>query len=185
MTDTELAPPPVAELPWVLEAILFVTDEPQGVAALAAAAGVSESATRKALGRLADDYEARGLRLMEDGHSYQLVTAPAYAPFVNRFLGQAPGQRLSRAALEVLTIVAYRQPCARSEVEAIRGVNSDRLVATLEARGLLEEAGQSDGPGRAKLYRTTLRFLEYFGIQSPRDLPPLPAEPAAEFSESL
>jgi segregation and condensation protein B len=88
----------------------------------------------------------------------------------------APGTRLSRAALEVLTIVAYRQPCSRGEVEAIRGVNSDRLVTTLEARGLLEEAGTADGPGRAKLYRTTLRFLEHFGIASPDELPPLPEQ---------
>ena len=146
MPEVEPPPPPSSELPWVLEAILFVTDEPQTVPALAAASGASEGATRRALARLAADYEARGLRLMEDGQRYQLVTAPGYAPYVNRFLGQAPGHRLSRAAVEVLTIIAYRQPCPRSEIEAIRGVNSDRLVATLEARGLVEDVGQSDDP---------------------------------------
>lgn len=175
-----LPAPPASELPWVIEAILFVAEEPQTVPALAQATGAGEASVRKALKQLAADYEARGLRVMDDGHRYQLVTHDHYAGYIDQFLGQAPGQRLSRAALEVLTIIAYRQPCSRGEVEAIRGVNSDRLVATLEARGLLEEAGASDAPGRAKLYRTTMKFLEYFGIASPSDLPPLPAPPAVE-----
>jgi segregation and condensation protein B len=169
-------PPHTNELPWVMESLLFVAEEPQSIGALAAAAGVGEGAARKALTRLAADYEARGLRLMEDGQKYQLVTAPEYAAYVDALLGQAPGQRLSRAALEVLTIIAYRQPCSRADVEAIRGTNSDKLVITLETRGLIETAGTSDGPGRAKLYRTTMRFLEHFGISSPKDLPPLPIE---------
>lgn len=162
------------ELPWVMEALLFVSEEPQPLGALARAAGVSDAAARKALQRLAADYEARGLRVMEDGHHYQLVTAPDYAPYIDELLGHGPGQRLSRAAVEVLTIIAYRQPCSRAEIEAIRGVNSDRLVLTLEARGLIENVGVGEGPGKPKLYRTTMRFLEHFGISSPRDLPALP-----------
>lgn len=171
---TETHPAGANELPWVMEALLFVSEEPQPLGALARAAGVSDAAARKALKRLAADYEARGLRVMEDGHRYQLVTAPEYAPYVDELLGQGPGQRLSRAAVEVLTIVAYRQPCSRAEIEAIRGVNSDRLVITLEARGLIENVGVGEGPGKPKLYRTTMRFLEHFGISSPRDLPALP-----------
>jgi segregation and condensation protein B len=174
----ELAPPPQSELPWVLEALLFVAEEPQPVGALAAATGAGEGAVRRALKQLAADYEARGLRLMDDGRRFQLVTHREFAPYVDRFLGMAPGQKLSRAALEVLTIVAYRQPCSRAEIEAVRGVNSDRLVTMLEARGLLEEAGVADGPGRPHLFRTTIRFLEHFGIASPSELPPLPDEPA-------
>jgi segregation and condensation protein B len=178
--DAPLKPPPVGELPWALEALLFVAEEPVTLGALAAAVGAGEGATRKALARLAADYEARGLRLMEDGHRYQLVSAPAYAAYLDNFLGQAPGQRLTRAALEVLTIIAYKQPCSRAEIEAIRGVNSDKLVITLESRGLIDQAGTSEGPGRAKLYKTTMRFLEHFGINSPRDLPPLPDAPPPE-----
>lgn len=174
MVSEGITPPPATELPWVIEALLFVAEEPQTVPALAAATGAGEAAVRRALKQLAADYEARGLRLMDDGKRYQLATHPAYAPYVDRFIGMAPGSRLSRAALEVLTIVAYRQPCSRSEVEAIRGVNSDRLVSMLEARGLLEEVGTAEGPGRAKLYRTTMKFLEHFGISSPDELPPLP-----------
>ena len=170
MEPEAIAPPPQAELPWVLEALLFVAEEPQSLPALAAATGAGEAAVRRALKQLAADYEARGLRLMDDGRRYQLVTHPGFAAYVDRFLGMAPGSRLSRAALEVLTIVAYRQPCSRSEIEALRGVNSDRVVV------LLEEAGTADGPGRAKLFRTTMRFLEYFGISSPDELPPLPEQ---------
>ena len=182
--DSQLPAPASGELPWVLEALLFVADEPLTAGALAAASGSSEGAVRKALKSLAADYEARGLRLMEDGRRYQLVTAPAYGRYVEDFLG-GPGQRLSRAALEVLTIVAYRQPCTRPDIEAIRGVNSDRLVATLEVRGLVEETGTADSPGRPKLYRTTMRFLEHFGIESPDGLPPLPAPAEPETVQPL
>lgn len=167
----------------MIEALLFVAEEPQTPGALARATGVGEGAVRKALDRLAADYEARGLRVMGDGQRFQLVTAPEYAGYIDQLLGSAPAQRLSRAALETLTIIAYRQPCTRAEIEAIRGVNSDRLVATLEQRGLIDNVGQSDAPGRPKLYRTTMRFLEHFGIRSPDELPPLPVEPEAETAE--
>jgi len=181
--DDRIKAPPANELPWVLEALLFVAEEPQTLGTLARAAGVSDGAAKRALARLAGDYEARGLRLQDDGHQYQLVTAPEYAPYVGRLLGSGPVQRLSRAALETLTIIAYRQPCTRAEIEAIRGVNSDKLVTTLEQRGLIDNAGQSEMPGRPKLYRTTMKFFEHFGIASPGELPPLPAgEPETSVS---
>jgi segregation and condensation protein B len=187
MTDSQdrIAPPAPSELPWVLEALLFVAEEPVTANALAAATGATDGAVRKALGRLAADYEARGLRLMEDGQRYQIVTSAGYAVYVDRFTGQGPGQRLSRPALEVLTIIAYRQPCSRSDIEAVRGVNSDRVVAVLEGRGLIEEAGRGDGPGHPRLFKTTIRFLEYFGINSPSELPPLPDERQAAGSDPL
>lgn len=172
-----IAPPHPGELPWVLEALLFVAEEAQPLASLARAAGVSDAAARKALNQLSADYEARGLRLLEDNHRYQLGAAPGYAKYIENMLGTGPGQRLTRAALETLTIIAYKQPCTRAEIEAIRGVNSDRLVAILEQRGLIDNVGTGDGPGRPNLYRTTMRFLEHFGIRSPRELPPLPDAP--------
>jgi len=178
MSDNPPKPPPANELAWVLEALLFVAEEPLPLGALARAAGVGEGSTKRALQRLSADYEARGLRLQEDGQRYQLVTAPEYAPYVAELLGQGPGQRLSRAALETLTIIAYRQPCTRSEIESIRGVNSDKLVTMLEQRGLIDNVGQSDAPGRPQLFRTTMRFLEYFGIRSPDELPALPTDSA-------
>lgn len=177
MTDaptSSVKAPPRGELPWVLESLLFVSEEPQTLSALARAAGVGEGTAKKALQQLAADYQARGLRLQEDGQRYQLVTAPAYAQYVSELLGAGPGQRLSRAALETLTIIAYRQPCTRADVEAIRGVNSDKLIATLEQRGLVDLVGTADTPGRPKLYRTTMKFFEHFGISGPGELPPLP-----------
>jgi segregation and condensation protein B len=186
MTEPErLKPPPTGELPWVLEALLFVSEEPQALGALARAAGVSEGAARRALDQLTADYEARGLRVMEDGQRFQLVTAPDYSPYIESLVGAAPAQRLTRAALETLTIVAYRQPCTRADIEAIRGVNSDKLVATLEQRGLIDNAGQSEAPGKPKLYRTTMKFLEHFGIRSPHELPPLPSAPEPETASPL
>ena len=179
-----IAPPQSGELPWVMEALLFVAEEPQPLAVLARAAGVSDAAARKALSQLSADYEARGLRVMEDGHRYQLGAAPAYAAYIKNMLGVGPGQRLTRAALETLTIIAYKQPCTRGEIEAIRGVNSDRQVAILEQRGLVESTGTADSPGRPRLFRTTMRFLEHFGIRSPRELPPLPSAPEEPLVEA-
>ena len=181
MTDGPPPAPSPGELPSVMEALLFVADEPQGLGALARAAGVPDAAARKALQQLTADYQARGLRVMEDGQKFQLVNAPEYGRYVDELLGTGPGQRLSRAALETLTIIAYRQPCTRAEIEGIRGVNSDKLVGTLEQRGLIDHVGTGDGPGKPKLYRTTMKFFEHFGIRGPQELPALPKdEPEAE-----
>lgn len=188
MTEAETRPPPprppVPELPWVIEALLFVSDEPQTVNALARATSAGEQTVKKALATLAADLEARGLRLQDDNGRYQLVTAPIYAEYIEAFLDQGPVQRLTRASLETLTIIAYRQPCTRAEIEAIRGANSDHAVATLERRNLIENIGTADAPGRPKLYRTTTRFLEHFGIRSRDELPPLP-EPSAPLQPEL
>lgn len=178
--ETNVPAPAGEELPRVLEALLFVAEEPVTAATLARVLGVGEGAVRKALARLREACQGRGLRLLEDGRGYQLVTAPEYAPYVERFLGGADGPRLSRAALETLTIIAYKQPCTRAEVEAIRGVNCDKLIQALELRGLVAVAGQADAPGKPKLYRTTAKFFEYFGLEGPHELPPLPEEPEPE-----
>ncbi len=179
MTNPDPAPPlrpSRDELPWVLEALLLASEEPVGPTTLARATGLGERSIRTGLERLAADYEARGLRLQEDGGRYHLVTAPEYAPYVEQLLGQESVERLSRAALETLTIIAYRQPCSRGEVESIRGVNSDRIVAALEKRGLVEVAGRAQTPGRPILYRPAPQFYSHFGLLGPTDLPPLPAD---------
>ncbi|MFQ5380840.1 MAG: SMC-Scp complex subunit ScpB [Dehalococcoidia bacterium] len=165
---------PISELAWAIEAMLFASGRPQTVPALARAAGVGPAAVRTALDQLAGDYEARGLRLVKDGAGlFEIAHAPEYAACVERLLGAAPSQRLSRAALETLAIIAWRQPCTRAQVEAIRGVNSDKLIVTLEGRGFLEVTGRAETPGRPRLYRTTLQFFEHFGLEGPEDLPPL------------
>jgi segregation and condensation protein B len=123
------------------------------------------------------------LLLQRDDDRLQLVTAPASARYVRRLRGLEDQTRLSRAALEVLSVVAYRQPATRAEIEAIRGVNGDRALATLLARGLVDEVGRRDTVGRPVEFGTTLGFLEHMGLGSLDDLPAVPTsspETAAE-----
>ena len=156
-----------------LEALLFVADTPVEVAELARGLDVSVAATRGLLESLAEALRSRGLRLQWHGAQVQLVTAPEAGPYIERFLGGRGEQRLSPAALETLAIIAYKQPITRPHIEAIRGVDSGRAIATLRARELVEEVGRAETAGRPALFGTTMRFLEYFGLERPSDLPPL------------
>jgi len=132
--------------------------------------GGTPRAVENALGELAAAYEGTGLRLARSGDEWQIVTAPQHAPQVASYLG-ADRLRLSPASLETLSVVAYRQPVTRAEVEAIRGVNCDQTFYTLASRRLIEERGRKEAPGRPILYGTTWEFLECFGLQSLDDLP--------------
>lgn len=158
----------------VVESILFVADEPVELAHLARVIGVDEAAVAQAVDALAAECRGRGVRIQRTASAVQMVTAPEAAPYVERFMGVEEDHRLSHAALETLAIIAYKQPITRSGIEAIRGVNCDRALATLKARGLIAEVGRAEGPGRPYLYGTTFRFLEHFGLERPEDLPPLP-----------
>jgi segregation and condensation protein B len=132
---------------------------------------------RQRLDAFLDEVQERlppGIRLQRMGDEAQLVTAPENVELVHAFLGSAKAPALSRAALETLTVIAYRQPVTRPEIEVVRGVNSDRAVQTLLARGLVEERGQRPVLGRPMEYCTSFGFLEYFGLQSLDELPPLP-----------
>lgn len=167
-----VAPP---DLVAVLEALLFVAEEPVELAELARTLEVSTAATRGLVDRLADACQQRGVRVVRQGTRVQLVTAPEAGPFITRFLGARGEQKLSPAALETLAIVAWRHPVTRPEIDSIRGVNCDHAIATLRARGLIEEVGRADGPGRPILFGPTMAFLEHFGLSDASDLPPLPA----------
>ncbi len=158
----------------ILEALLFVADEPVEIAELARVLTVSQAATRGQLEALADLLHTRGLRLQWNGTRVQMVTAPEAGPYIERFLGARAEQRLSAAALEALAIIAYKQPVTRAAIEAIRGVDSGRAIATLRARELVDEVGRAETVGRPLLFGTTMRFLEHFGLERPSDLPPLP-----------
>jgi len=162
----------------MLESLLFVADEPLELGVLARSLGVSRAQTEEAVEGLARQCSDRGVRIQRDGDLVQLVTAPEAAPYVERFLGM-DYQRLSRAALESLAVIAYRQPVTRSAIDAVRGVDSDQAVATLMARGLVQEVGRAGTVGRPVLLGTTVRFLEYFGLEKPDNLPPL-SEPEEE-----
>lgn len=159
------------ELASLIESLLFVADRPVTVESLAAALEVSIEEVESALAELPARYEGRGIRLQRQGGRVQLASAPEAGPYVERFLGLEAFTRLSGAALETLSIVAYRQPVTRAQIEAIRGVNSDGVLRSLVRRGLLEESGRAETAGRPILYGTTFDFMQQFGLQSTHDLP--------------
>jgi segregation and condensation protein B len=173
---TRIAPPPPELLPAVIESLLFVAEEPLEIGTIAKSLNVPRQGVERAVEALASSTNGRGIFVQRLGERVQLATVPVAAPYIERFLEVDYG-RLSRASLETLAIIAYRQPITRAAIEAVRGVNSDHAVATLLARELIEELGRAPGPGRPVLLGTSVRFLEYFGLQRPSDLPPLPELP--------
>jgi segregation and condensation protein B len=158
--------PEMAELKSALESILFVAAEPVELLQLRKVLDVPLEAVDDLLRILSEDYRERGIRIARLNNTVRMVTAPESASYVQAFLGLEQSVRLSAAALETLAIVAFKQPVTRAQVEAIRGVNSDSVLATLEGRGLIEEVGQQEGPGRPLLYGTTMAFLQHFGLES-------------------
>ncbi len=173
----------------LVESLLFVADGPVPVTQVAEALEVTPRAVEAALMALAETYASgqRGLSLQRSRDNVQLTTAPAAGSRVERFLGLAATQPLTRASLETLAIIAYQQPVTRPQIEAVRGVNSDSVLKNLLGKGLIEEVGRTEGPGRPVLYATTPEFLQYFGLTSLADLPALnlempqpPAQPQGE-----
>lgn len=160
----------------MLESILFVASGPVSTARLGTVLDMSAATVRSLLFDLEQDYLNRGLRLQWIGQNVQLTTAPESSGIVERFLGLEVTTRLSQAALEVLAIVAYLQPITRPSIDNIRGVNSDGALRTLLSKGLIEEQGRMDTPGRPILYGTTPEFLQHFGLSIIDQLPPLEDE---------
>ena len=158
-----------------LEALLFVSDEPLPSRLLAQTLGLDRAAVDGMCERLAVDLEARrsGLVLRSVAGGWRLFTHPETHDVVERFILSSRQARLTRASLETLAIVAYKQPVTRHQVSSIRGVNSDGVLRALTDRGLIEEAGRDEGPGRPLLYATTPRFLERLGLPSLAALPSL------------
>ena len=158
-----------------LEALLFVSDEPLTVAVLAQALEIDRRAAEELCERLAEELEERGagvvLRSVAGG--WRLFTHPDTATEVERFVLSSRQARLTKAALETLAIVAYKQPVTRHQVSSIRGVNSDGVLRALQDKGLIEEAGREETPGRPLLYGTTPTFLERLGLPSLAALPSL------------
>ncbi len=162
-----------SDLVAVLESVLFVAAEPVPVDRLRAALGCSADECEQALAALAATLQGRGIRLQRGAEGAQLVSAPEYAPQVEKLLGIQSAGKLSAAALETLAIIAYRQPIHRLQIEEIRGVNSERVLRSLIAQGLIQEVGRASGVGRPVLYGTTDELLQRFGLGSLDDLPPL------------
>lgn len=156
-----------------IEALLFVAPGSVTLTQLAAALDISISEVETGLLDLQDYYNTRGLRLQKNGNGVQLTTAPEIAWVIERFLGLENTSRLSQAALETLAIIAYKQPATRPEIEAIRGVSSDGVLKSLLSKGMVQDIGRAERPGRPILYATTPEFLQVFGLNSLEDLPPL------------
>jgi segregation and condensation protein B len=157
------------------EALLFVSDEPVPAVTLAQALEIERREADELCDELARTYEERGagivLRNLAGG--WRLTTNPDVAPVVERFVLASRHARLTKAALETLAIVAYKQPVTRHQISGIRGVNSDGVLRALADRGLIAEVGREETPGRPVLYGTTPEFLERLGLPSLSSLPPL------------
>ncbi len=167
-----------------LEAMLFVAAEPVTTAQMAAALDVSTSVVERGLNELDASLAGRGLRLQRHAGRVQLTTAPEAAAQVEKFLGLENTSRLSRAALETLAIIAYQQPVTRPQIDSIRGVSSDGVLKSLLGKGLVQEEGRADAPGRPILFGTTADFLQYFGLASIQALPELEKMESAPGSEN-
>jgi segregation and condensation protein B len=183
---TAVGEPP--EIRQALEALLLVAEEPIPPQLLAQLLELATERVEALCAELAEEYEAqgRGFVVSRAAGGYRLATAPGASAYVERFVLEGQSSRLSAAALETLAIVAYKQPISRGQVAAIRGVNVDGVLRTLQHRGYVEEVGRDPGPGQAVLFGTTGAFLEALGLDRLADLPPLGEfVPGPEMVEAL
>ena len=158
-----------------LEALLFVSDEPVSAIRLAKLLDASPGAVDTALADLAEEYREsdRGFQLREVAGGWRFYTHPAYHDVIEQYVLSWDTRRLSQAALEALAVVAYHQPVTRAGINAVRGVNSEGVLASLTEKGLVREVGRDKNQGNAILYGTTRTFLEKFGLKDISELPPL------------
>ena len=173
----------------LLEAIQFVAEDPVPAKELAQVLEIDHRDIQAQLVAWAEELGAdphRGIELREVADGWRLYTKRDAFPYLERYTTTATATRLSKAAVEVLAVVAYRQPVSRGQIAEIRGVDSESALRTLERRGLIEEAGRLNTPGNPAIYRTTARFLEKMGLRRLAELPPLADHvPPAEVVETL
>ena len=170
-----------------IEALLFAYPSSLTISQIATILDVAPSEVEHGLSVLESDYldNMRGIRLQRHDNRVTLTSAPEAAEWIERLMEIEVSGYLSRAALETLAIIAYTQPATRPEIDAIRGVNSDGVVRNLQAKGLINEVGRANSPGRPILYSTSAEFLEHFGLGSLHDLPPLDIESRIEEGDTL
>ncbi len=162
----------------IIEAIMFACGEPITVDKLSKASGIDADTTAKLVSQLERRYNVQGsgLKVIKLENAYQITTRTEYAPYIKAALENSRQTPLSQAAMECLAVIAYNQPVTKGFVEQVRGIDSSSVVNTLAERGLIEEAGRLELPGRPIAYRTTDTFLRCFGLRSIKELPPLPTE---------
>lgn len=155
------------------EAMMFTWGEPLSIKTAAEVLNISEKEAMECMENLKEEYEenARGIRIRKVNKGFQFVTAEENAEYIERLCTPVKRRKLSQSALEVLAIVAYKQPVTRGEIEAVRGIKCERVLEGLAAKNLVEEKGRSQGIGRPILYGTTDEFLKYFGFETLKELP--------------
>lgn len=155
------------------EAMMFTWGEPLSIKTAAEVLNISEKEAMECMENLKEEYEenARGIRIRKVNKGFQFVTAEENAEYIERLCTPVKRRKLSQSALEVLAIVAYKQPVTRGEIEAVRGIKCERVLESLAAKNLVEEKGRSQGIGRPILYGTTDEFLKYFGFETLKELP--------------
>ncbi|MDM5211832.1 SMC-Scp complex subunit ScpB [Peribacillus sp. RS7] len=160
----------------ILEALLFAAgDEGLSVKQIASVLEITEYQATDIVESLKEEYlsDVRGIQVIEIAGVYQMTTKKEHSDYLKRLVETSNTQGLSQAALETLAIIAYKQPITRAEIDEIRGVKTDRPIHTLVTKVLIKEVGRAEGSGRAYLYGTTKEFLDYFGLNSIDELPPL------------
>ena len=179
----------ISEIKAIIESLLFVAGTPISLRRLAEVIGVAQAEVKLAVAQLLQEYAMpeRGVRLAEVAGGYQFRTAAENTEYVRKFVQEKPS-KLSRASLETLAIIAYRQPLTKAEIEAVRGVDVDGVLNSLLTKKLVRVMGRKDVPGRPWVYGTSPQFLQLFGLNDLGSLPPLPEihEPTINpFSEDL
>ncbi len=175
----------VVELAAAIESILFVSGRPLERAELRKLLDIDEENLTQSLQTLEQSLEGhrRGIRLQRLGEQVQLVTAPENARYIATLLGLPMSAKLTSAAMETLAVISYRQPVTRAQIEATRGVNSDRALVSLIQHGLVAEIGRAQTVGRPTLFGTTPEFLQQFGLTKLEQLPPITGTPAQSLAE--
>jgi segregation and condensation protein B len=163
------------ELKAIIEALLFIWGDPLALKDISNILEIDEKKTEKILNEMIDefDFNRRGLKIVRIKNSFQLSTRAEHHQWIGKLSQQKNTKSLSTAALETLSIIAYRQPITKNEIEAIRGVRCDKAVETLLTKELIEEKGRLERTGRPIIYGTTNEFLRYFGLKNLNDLPSL------------
>ena len=177
----------MSNLKSAVEAILFAAGDSVPVARISLVLGVDEAVVEECANQLIEEYisQSRGMRILRLDDKLQMCSAPEYSAYISKILEQRKPPMLSQAALETLAVVAYFQPVTRAYVEQVRGVDSSYTVSMLCERGLIEECGRLEVPGRPAVFRTTDVFLRTMGVSSIDELPQLPELSESEGMEKL
>lgn len=163
----------IKEIKSIIESLLFIWGDPLEIKDIASILELSEKETENAMQELMDDldYNMRGIKILKINNTYQFGTRPENYPWIKKLSTPKQNKNLSNASMETLSIIAYRQPIIKSDIEAIRGVKCDKAIETLADRGLIEEVGRLEKVGRPILYGTTDLFLRAFGLETIASLP--------------